>query len=44
VNKREELKKLYPNSKGWAEKVNNMPDKQVEAIFIKFKNENKLGR
>lgn len=44
MREREELKKLYPNSKSWVEKVNNMSDKQVTAIFLRFKNENKLGR
>lgn len=42
--KREELKKVYPNNQGWAARVANMPDSQVVAIFLKFQSEGKLGR
>lgn len=44
MDEREELKKAYPQSKGWAEKVKRMSDKQVKAIFIRLRSEGKLGR
>lgn len=42
--KREELKKVYPNSKQWHEKVNKMPENQVTAIFIRFQAQGRLGK
>lgn len=45
VNKeREELKKAYPKSKGWHEKVDKMPDSQVTAVYIRLQNARKLGK
>lgn len=41
---REELKKVYPNSQSWAHKVDRMPPEQVAAIYIRFRNEGKLGK
>lgn len=41
---REALKKLYPNSDSWQDKVKNMPEDQVTAIYIRFKTEGKLGK
>lgn len=41
VNQREELKKLYP-SKKWAERVDNMPESQVAAIYLRLKNQGKI--
>ena len=41
---REELKKAYPNSKKWAEKVDRMPPDQVTAIYIKLRAQRKLGK
>lgn len=42
--KREELKKVYPNSDTWAGRVDKMSEPQVTAIFIKFQSEGRLGR
>lgn len=41
---REELKKAYPNSQKWQDKVNKMRPDQVTAIYIRLKSEGKLGR
>jgi hypothetical protein len=41
---REELKKVYPKSESWAHKVNEMSPAQVAAIYIRFRNEGKLGK
>lgn len=41
---REQLKKAYPNSKSWAEKVDKMSPSQVTAIYIRLKSQGKLGR
>lgn len=41
---REELKKAYPNSEQWHDKVNKMSDDQVTAIYIRLRNERKLGK
>jgi hypothetical protein len=40
--KKELIKKAYPHSKAWASKVNNMPEAQVTAIFIRLKREGKI--
>jgi hypothetical protein len=40
--KKELVKKAYPHSKAWASKVNNMPEAQVTAIFIRLKREGKI--
>lgn len=36
---REALKRQYPNSAKWAEKVNKMSDAQVAAIYIRLRSE-----
>lgn len=41
---REELKKAYPNSKKWAEKVDKMTPDQVTAIYIRLRAARKLGK
>lgn len=41
---REELKKAYPKSKKWHDKVNKMSPNQVTAIYIRLKSEGKLGK
>lgn len=41
VLKREALKKVFP-TQSWAEKVKNMPDSQVIAVYLRLKNQNKL--
>lgn len=41
---REELKKAYPNSKQWHDKVNKMTDSQVAAIYIRLRAKGKLGK
>jgi hypothetical protein len=41
---REELKKAYPNSEKWHARVDKMSPVQVAAIYIRFKNEGKLGK
>lgn len=40
--KREQIKKAYPTSKAWVNKVRKMPEAQVIAIFLKLKKENKI--
>lgn len=42
--KREELKKAYPNSVQWQEKVKKMSNTQVTAIYIRLSSERKLGK
>ena len=42
INEREEIKKVYPNSKTWYAKVDKMSPAQVTAIYIRFKAEGKL--
>lgn len=44
MNKREELKKAYPNSDSWKEKVEKMSEGQVTAIYIRLKAQGKLGK
>lgn len=44
INEREELKKAYPNSKQWHEKVEKMSADQVTAIYIRLRSQGKLGR
>lgn len=41
VNKREELKKAYPN-KRWADKVDKMPEDQVVAVYLRWKSTRKI--
>lgn len=41
---REELKKAYPKSKQWHEKVDNMSPGQVTAIYIRLRAQGKLGK
>lgn len=41
---REELKKAYPNSPDWHQKVDKMPDAQVVAIYIRKKSKRELGK
>lgn len=40
---REVIKKAYPNSDSWAEKVDKMSPAQVSAVYIRLKKEGKLG-
>lgn len=42
--KKQELLKLYPKSKGWAEKVKHMPSEQVTAIYLRYRSEGKLRK
>lgn len=44
VNEREELKKAYPNSKQWHDKVDKMSPSQVTAIYIRLRSNGKLGK
>lgn len=44
LQKREELKKVYPNSDSWRAKVDKMSPAQVNAIYAKFAAEQKLRR
>ena len=44
VDQRQELLKLYPNSERWKEKVLKMPDNQVTAIYLRARNEGRLGK
>lgn len=39
---RTELAKVYPNSDSWAYKVRHMQDRQVVAIFNRFRREGKI--
>jgi hypothetical protein len=41
---REELKKAYPKSRIWAEKVNKMSEAQVIAVYSRLKSVRKLGK
>lgn len=41
---REELKKAYPGSEKWAEKVDKMRPEQVTAIYIRLRAQGKLGK
>ncbi len=41
---REELKKAYPGSKAWAEKVDKMTPSQVSATYIRLRSLGKLGK
>lgn len=41
---REAIKNVYPNSQGWADKVDKMPPAQVTAVYIRFSAQGKLGR
>jgi len=41
---KEELKKAYPQSKQWAEKVDKMSAEQATAIYIRLRSQGKLGR
>lgn len=43
VNKREELKKAYPNSKSWWARVDKMSESQVVAIYLKLKRQGKVA-
>lgn len=40
--KREALKSVYP-SKRWATKVNNMPESQVIAVYLRLKQQGKVN-
>lgn len=42
TNEREALKKAYPNSKSWAEKVDKMRPDQVTAVYIRLRSQQKL--
>lgn len=44
IKEREELKKAYPKSDSWQEKVKKMSDAQVIAIYNRLKAQGKLGR
>jgi hypothetical protein len=41
---REELKKAYPKSLTWGDKVKRMSDSQVIAIYSRLKSVRKLGK
>lgn len=41
-NERDALKLVYPNSDSWLAKVDKMSDRQVTAIYIKFRSQGKL--
>jgi hypothetical protein len=41
---REELKKAYPHSKQWHEKVDKMRPDQVTAVYIRLRSRGKLGK
>ncbi len=41
---REELKKAYPQSKSWHDKVDKMPSDQITAVYIRLRSQGKLGR
>lgn len=40
-DKRDWVRKAY-SGKAWARKVDQMPDKQIEALFIKFRKQGKI--
>lgn len=42
--KKQELLKLYPKSKGWAQKVKTMSSEQVTAIYLRFLSKGKLRK
>lgn len=44
LREREELRKLYPNSTSWQEKVTKMSDAQVIAIYNNKKSKGKLAK
>lgn len=41
---RQALKRAYPKSKLWHDKVDRMTDEQVTAIYIRLRAQRKLGR
>lgn len=41
TKKREALKSVY-HSESWVEKVKNMPDDQVVAVYLRLKAQNKV--
>lgn len=41
IQQREALKSVYKN-RSWAARVNKMPDEQVQAIYLRLKQQNKL--
>lgn len=41
---REELKKAYPHSKHWHEKVEKMAPSQVTAVYIRLRAAGRLGK
>ena len=41
-HKREAIRKVYPQSKTWNEKVGKMSKNQVIAIFMRFSREGKI--
>lgn len=42
LGKRELVKQAYPHSKTWHEKVKNMPDSQIVAIFLRLRSQRKV--
>jgi hypothetical protein len=42
VEIRREVSKVYPTSPTWPDKVKQMKDDQVRAIFLRFKREGKI--
>lgn len=44
--KREEVKKAYPDSKRWAQKVDKMSTEQVNAVYFRLfeKGKGKVGK
>lgn len=40
--KRELVKKAYPHSKTWKNKVEKMPDSQIVAVFLRLRRQGKI--
>lgn len=40
--KRELVKQAYPHSKTWTQKVKNMPDSQIVAVFLRLRRQGKI--
>lgn len=44
AQKREELKKAYPNAPKWNKKVDKMSSEQLAAVYIRLVSQGKLGK
>lgn len=42
MDKREALKGAYGGSASWIQKVNKMSDRQVVAVYLRLKSQNKI--